>query len=65
MVLPRPRLLISLVVCKCGQLAGADKPTVIALDENGYATDRAVAVSDGTPLVIQLAGNSVYHIVKR
>ena len=42
------------------KLEGAAK--VIALDENGYATDKAVAV-DGN--MIHLAGDSIYHIVQR
>jgi len=45
-----------------------DKPTVLALDENGYATSKEVIFSgDGTekPLIIQLDDESVYHIVKR
>ena len=31
------------------KLEGAENPKVIALDENGYATDKAVIVTDGNP----------------
>jgi len=40
----------------------------MALDENGYATQKAVTASgDGIrePLVIQLAQDSIYHIIQR
>ena len=46
----------------------AGKTKVTALDENGYATSKSVTTSgDGikTPLVIQLAEDSVYHIIQR
>ena len=50
------------------KLEGADRPTVTALDGNGYATQKAVTTSgDGanTPLMIQLAEDSIYHVVQR
>jgi len=50
------------------RLEGAGEPAVMALDENGYATSKPVGISgDGvkTPLVIQLAEDSIYHVVKR
>ena len=48
------------------KLEGSGKPTVTALDENGYAVQKAVTTSGGgtkMPLVIQLAEDSIYHIV--
>ena len=50
------------------RLEGAGEPAVIALDENGYAASKSVSTSgDGikTPLVIQLAEDSIYSIVLR
>ncbi len=50
------------------KLEGAGKPTVTALDENGYGTKKAVMTSgDGikTPLLIKLAEDSIYHVIQR
>ncbi|MFC1716536.1 hypothetical protein ACFL6S_22910 [Candidatus Poribacteria bacterium] len=47
------------------KLEGAGSPKVIALDENGYTTGKAVSVSGDISLVIQLAGDSIYHMIKR
>jgi hypothetical protein len=50
------------------RLEGAGGPAVTALDENGYATSKPVSTSgDGVkmPLVIQLAEDSIYHVVQR
>jgi hypothetical protein len=50
------------------KLKGAGQPKVIALDENGYATDkRVVTRGDGVqgPLTIELAPDAIYHIVER
>jgi len=50
------------------RLEGADKARAIALDENGYATDRKVAVKgDGVqaPLVVDLAEDAIYQVVVR
>ena len=50
------------------KLEGEGKPEVTALDENGYATKKAVVIhGDGvkSPLVIHLAEDSIYHIVRR
>ena len=46
----------------------AGDPEVTALDENGYAAQKAVTVGgDGvtTPLVIELAEDAIYHVVQR
>ena len=45
----------------------ARTPKVIALDENGYATRKAVTISDNgshESLVIRLAADAIYHIVQ-
>jgi len=50
------------------KLDDVGKPTVMALDENGYATQKDVKTTgDGvkTPLVIHLAEDSIYHIIQR
>lgn len=39
-------------------------PKIIALDENGYPTEKAVAISNESPLGIQLSEDSIYHIVQ-
>lgn len=44
------------------KLEGAGSPKVIALDENGHAAGKVVTI-DGN--VIQLAADSIYHIVQR
>lgn len=47
---------------------GEAVPTVTALDENGYATEKPVNISgDGVtpPVVIQLAADAIYHIIQR
>jgi hypothetical protein len=46
---------------------GGGRPTVTALDENGYATDKKVTVTgDGVhlPLSIELAEDALYHVVR-
>ena len=53
---------ISLSLSSCSQLQ------VIALDENGYPTDKSVEFqggANGEPLSIQLAEDSVYHVIQR
>ena len=50
------------------KLNGTGRPKVIALDENGYATETRVETSgDGieTPLVISLTKDAIYHLVTR
>ncbi len=49
------------------KLAGNDTPTVTALDENGYATEKVVKTTGGggKPLEIKLADDAVYHVVTR
>ena len=50
------------------RLEGTGNPRITALDENGYATQKTVLTSgDGIkiPLKIQLAEDSIYHIVQR
>jgi hypothetical protein len=50
------------------RLKGTGRPTVTALDENGYATDKKIKTSgDGiqTPLVVELAEDALYHIIQR
>jgi len=47
---------------------GEGVPTVTALDENGYATQKPVKISgDGVTnlVVIQLAADAIYHIIQR
>jgi len=47
---------------------GASETKVVALDENGYASDKPVNVSgDGVhaPLVIHLAQDAIYHVIER
>ncbi|MBZ0255175.1 hypothetical protein K8I31_03890, partial [bacterium] len=53
---------VSLSLSDCSQLK------VIALDENGYATDKSVEYqggNNGEPLSIKLAEDAVYHIIQR
>lgn len=47
---------------------GPPAANVVALDENGYASDKRVTTSgDGvrTPLVIHLARDAIYHVIER
>jgi hypothetical protein len=47
-------------------LAGGGRCKVTALDENGYATDKAVdAIASSAGVKIQLAGEAIYHVVTR
>jgi hypothetical protein len=50
------------------KLTGDGATRIVALDENGYATEKPVETSgDGVqkPLVIRLRGDSLYHVVLR
>ena len=48
------------------KLAGGGKAKVTALDENGYATDKAAkAAATGDGVKIDLAADSIYHVVTR
>jgi len=48
------------------KLPPGDKPAVTALDENGYATDKAVPTSaEGSAFTIRLARDALYHVVRR
>ncbi|MGB2821717.1 MAG: hypothetical protein WBF17_12095 [Phycisphaerae bacterium] len=48
------------------KLAGGAKCKVTALDENGYATDKAVGVVGSLGgATIKLAGDAIYHVVTR
>ena len=48
--------------------AGRGRPTVTALDENGYPADKAVGATLSGPapaLTVRLAADAVYHVVRR
>ena len=48
------------------KLTGAGKPKAVALDENGYATDKPVRLTAGAGKVkIDLAPDAIYHVLTR
>lgn len=48
------------------RLASAGRAKVVALDENGYATDKPVqAAAEDAALKINLARDAIYHVVQR
>ena len=49
------------------KLTGGGRARAVALDENGYATDKSVTVRGGDtkPLSIRLAEDAIYHVVIR